>query len=476
MTIQIGDIVGDYRVIEVIGSGGMGAVYKIEHLLTRRIEAMKLVPAGISADPERVHRFEREIQVQARLSHPNIAALYNALRNGDTIALIMEYVEGEPLQHILAAGPLPLKTTVEYASQVLSALAYAHQEGVIHRDVSPANIIITRDRIAKLTDFGLAKAATDLRVTTSGAPVGSPWYMSPEQVRGIEPIDGRTDIYAMGAVIYEALTGAKLFDADGAFAVMSAHVDRMPAPPSSRHPALTRIIDGVLLKALAKDPAQRYQSAEEFLRALQSAATATRASAPAAARRPMKASTAVMAAMPLVVMAATFGIARLLTRPVHVQAREVARPAASRAVAPPLPAPLPPPEAGIEPPSGTAVEKPAAGIAADKPAAPHAVRAPQPAQQVPARAAAQSKTPQPGYAIRVSGGEVESPAPASRTVPPPPAPAAVPEPPVVALPQPATPDLPPVVEEPEGPKAQKPGSRLGRALGKINPFKKTAKQ
>lgn len=475
MTIQIGDIVGDYRVIEVIGSGGMGAVYKIEHLLTRRIEAMKLVPAGISADPERVHRFEREIQVQARLSHPNIAALYNALRNGDTIALIMEYVEGEPLQHILAAGPLPLKTTVEYAGQVLSALAYAHQEGVIHRDVSPANIIITRDRIAKLTDFGLAKAATDLRVTTSGAPVGSPWYMSPEQVRGIEPIDGRTDIYAMGAVIYEALTGAKLFDADGAFAVMSAHVDRMPAPPSSRNPALTRIVDGVLLKALAKDPAQRYQSAEEFLRALQSAATATRAPAPVAARRPMKVSTAVMAAMPLVVMAATFGVARLLTRPVHVQAREVARPARSRAVAAPVPAPPPPPEAGIEPPAGTAAEKPAAGTA-DKPVVPRAARPPQPPPQAAGRTGARPRTPQPNYAIRVSGGEVESPAPASRTVPPPPAPAAVPEPPVVALPQPATPDLPPVVEEPEGPKAQKPGSRLGRALGKINPFKKSPKQ
>ena len=215
--IQIGDVVGDYRVIDIAGSGGMGAVYKIEHVITRRIEAMKLLPPGSSSDPEQVQRFEREIQVQARLHHPNIVALYNAVRDGDSIALVMEFVEGESLQRMMEAGPLPVETAVDFASQVLRALAYAHEAGIIHRDVAPANIIITPERVAKLTDFGLARGATDLRLSTSGVPLGSPWYMSPEQVRGTGALDGRTDLYAMGAVLHEMLTGGKLFEVEGSF-------------------------------------------------------------------------------------------------------------------------------------------------------------------------------------------------------------------------------------------------------------------
>jgi serine/threonine-protein kinase len=199
LAIQIGDVIGDYRVIGEAGTGGMGTVYKIEHVITRRIEAMKLLPGGLPADPEQEQRFGREMQVQARLQHPNIAALYNAVRDGQTMALVMEYVEGESLQHMLEGGPLPLRTAIDFSCQVLSALAYVHRAGVIHRDVSPANVIIIPTRVAKLTDFGLARAKTDLRVTTSGAPIGSFWYMSREQVRGLEPIDGRTDIYALGA-------------------------------------------------------------------------------------------------------------------------------------------------------------------------------------------------------------------------------------------------------------------------------------
>ena len=196
--IQIGDIVGDYRVIEIAGAGGMGAVYKIEHIITRRIEAMKILPPSSSSDPEQIQRFEREIQVQARLHHPNIVALYNAVRDGASIALVMEFVEGESLQRKLEAGPLPVATAVDYAIQVLRALAYAHDNGVIHRDVAPANIIITPERVAKLTDFGLARGAADLRLSASGVPIGSPWYMSPEQVKATGPMDARTDIYATG--------------------------------------------------------------------------------------------------------------------------------------------------------------------------------------------------------------------------------------------------------------------------------------
>jgi len=177
--IQIGDTVGDYLVIDIVGSGGSGAVYKIEHVISKRIEAMKLLPPGSLNDSGQVTRFEREIQVQARLHHPNIAALYTAVRYENAIALVMEFVEGESLWRKLEKAPLPIETAVDYATQVLRALAYAHAAGVIHRDVSPGNIIITPDGVAKLTDFGLARGAADIRLSTPGVPLGSPWYMSP---------------------------------------------------------------------------------------------------------------------------------------------------------------------------------------------------------------------------------------------------------------------------------------------------------
>jgi serine/threonine-protein kinase len=274
--IRIGDAVGDYRVIDIAGSGGMGTVYKIEHVITRRIEAMKLLPPGACDDPEQVRRFEREIQVQARLHHPNIVALYNAVHNGNLIALVMEYVEGESLQRLLEAGPLPVESAVDFTRQVLGALAYAHDAGVIHRDVAPANIIVTGDGTAKLTDFGLARAAMDIRLSTSGVPLGSPWYMSPEQVRGVGALDARTDLYAMGAVLHEMLTGEKLFEAAGAFAVMRAHVEAVPAPPSSRNPKVPPALDDIVRKALAKAPAMRFQSADEFRMALDNAMASAR--------------------------------------------------------------------------------------------------------------------------------------------------------------------------------------------------------
>jgi serine/threonine-protein kinase len=199
------------------------------------------------------------------------------VRSGDLIALVMEYVEGESLQRMLEAGPLEVETAVDYTCQVLGALAYAHHAGVIHRDVAPANIIVTGDGTAKLMDFGLARAAMDLRLSASGVPVGSPWYMSPEQVRGVGALDARTDLYAMGAVLHEMLTGAKLFEAAGAFAVMRAQVELDPAAPSSRNPKVPAALDEIVRKAVAKAPAMRFQSANEFRMALQNAVAVMRA-------------------------------------------------------------------------------------------------------------------------------------------------------------------------------------------------------
>ncbi len=264
-----GDICGDYRVIGALGAGGMGAVYKVQHLMTRRIEAMKVLDSDLTAGSDDAQRFLREIQLQAHLHHSNIAAVYNAFRDGNHAVMVMEFVEGESLRSRLQRGPIPLAKGIDYVSQVLRALAYAHAEGVIHRDVTPGNIILTTDDAVKLTDFGLAGTAADLRGMRSGTPAGSLWYMSPEQVTGNSTMDARTDIYAAGAILYEVLTGKKLFDLETPFSVMRAHVEAIPAPPSVRNQRVPPAFDSVVMKAVAKDPYARYQSADEFRRALE---------------------------------------------------------------------------------------------------------------------------------------------------------------------------------------------------------------
>ncbi len=269
MSFAAGDMVGDYRIVEEVGRGGMGRVFRVEHLITRRMEAMKILLEGQSRDPERAQRFLREIQTQARLHHPNIAQVYNAFTAGDDLVMVMEWVEGERLDEILAKGPLPLERALDYARQALAALSHAHAQGVTHRDVAPANLIVAPAGILKLTDFGLATGTAEgMRLTQSGTPVGSVYYMSPEQVRGLERPDHRTDLYSLGVVLYEMTTGTKPFVGDSAFQVMTAHVSGEPQPPSERVAGLPAALDPVILRALAKDPAERFASAEEFREAL----------------------------------------------------------------------------------------------------------------------------------------------------------------------------------------------------------------
>lgn len=268
MGYREGTVIGDYLVLESVGTGGMGTVYKVQHAITRRIEAMKLLASG-HTDPEQEQRFVREMQVQARLVHPNIAAVYNAFRYYDEFYLVLEFIDGESLQNLVSRGRLPLALGLDYVRQALCALRYAHAQGVVHRDIAPSNMIVTPDGMVKLTDFGLAKTAGDVRLTHSGVPLGSPWYMSPEQVRGEGPIDARSDIYSLGVLLYEIATGSKPFDLPSSFDVMRAHLEVQPLAPIERTPDLPPMLNQIVLTAMAKDPDGRFQSAEQFYAALE---------------------------------------------------------------------------------------------------------------------------------------------------------------------------------------------------------------
>ncbi len=273
MSFQIGDTVGDYKVLSFVGRGGMGEVFRVEHTVTRRVEAMKVLPGAHSGAVEQACRFLREIRLQASLSHPNIAAVHNAFWEKDDLVMVMELVEGESLSRRLERNRIPLAEGLGYSLQTLSGLSYAHQHGVTHRDIKPANIMVTPQGTVKLTDFGLAKAPSDPRLTDSGAMVGSLHYISPEQVRGAPDLDARADIYSFGAVLYELVTGRKPFDSGNAFALMLAHTAETPPPPTELDPTLPSALDPIILRALAKNPADRFQSADEFRIALESAAS-----------------------------------------------------------------------------------------------------------------------------------------------------------------------------------------------------------
>jgi serine/threonine protein kinase len=266
---RAGSVIGDYLVLGAVGTGGMGTVYKVQHAITRRVEAIKLLASG-HTDPELEQRFVREMQLQARLLHPNIASVYNAFRYYDEFFLVLEFIDGESLQSLLARGRMPLATGLDYARQALCALGYAHARGVVHRDISPSNMIVTPDGTVKLTDFGLAKTATDVRLTHSGMPLGSPWYMSPEQVQGETAIDARSDIYSIGVLLYEIATGSRPFDLASSFDVMRAHLELAPLAPIERAPELPPMLNQIILTAMAKDPDGRFQSAEQFDAALES--------------------------------------------------------------------------------------------------------------------------------------------------------------------------------------------------------------
>jgi len=267
MAIQVGDTIGDYQVIGLLGKGGMGRVYRVRSLLTDREEAMKVVASEVADNPELAERFLHEIKLHARLEHPHIASLLSAQRVGGLIVMILELVDGVSLDTLVRSGPIPPRLAVCYVGEVLSALSYAHSMGIVHRDIKPANILLTRQGSVKLTDFGISRAVTDQHLTGAGMAVGSLSYMSPEQIRSA-PVDARSDVYSLGISFYEMLTGRRPIQGDSEYAIMNAQLQLMPPPPAAVIAGLPAGLSDIVMKALAKDPAMRYQSAAEFQAAL----------------------------------------------------------------------------------------------------------------------------------------------------------------------------------------------------------------
>ncbi|PYU39302.1 MAG: hypothetical protein DMG54_27320 [Acidobacteria bacterium] len=262
---------GDYEILGVLGAGGMGTVYKVRNVLSDRIEAMKVLLPNPGDQKALAGRFLREIKVLASLSHPNIAALRTALTIDNQLVMIMEYVEGITLSARMEQGVIPLGQALNYVSQVLAALSYAHKRQVVHRDIKPSNMMLTPEGITKLMDFGIARSGPDMGLTMTGTTLGSLSYMSPEQVK-CAPVDARSDLYSLGVSLYEMVTGQRPFQVDSHFSILQAHLLELPKPPVEIKPDLPEAVSKIILKAMEKDPAKRFQSADSFLEAVETAA------------------------------------------------------------------------------------------------------------------------------------------------------------------------------------------------------------
>lgn len=263
------EVLGRYKILDIVGRGAMGIVYKAVDPVIDRIVAIKTVNLSLSKEDlaEYEARFQQEIKAAGRLNHPNIVTIYDVGRNAELAYMAMEFLDGQELKDLLATGNRPsVETTVELIAQVADALAFAHEREVIHRDIKPSNIMVVKvpnGVMAKLTDFGIARMPASAVKTMTGMILGSPRYMSPEQVIG-KAIDFRSDIFSLGVVLYETLTGIAPFDGDNVNAIMYATVNTNPVPPSTLNPEIPTMLDLIVAKALAKQVDDRYQSMRDL--------------------------------------------------------------------------------------------------------------------------------------------------------------------------------------------------------------------
>lgn len=263
--------IGPYRIVSQIGRGGMATVFKAYHAALDRYVAIKVPVANFQANPDVLVRFQREVKIIAKLDHPNIIPIYDVSEFDGTPYLVMRYVEGRTLREFLSQykKPVSLTTVMTIMRAVTSALAFAHQKQVLHRDVKPSNIMLGNDGSVYLMDFGLARIVAEADATLSKDIVlGTPYYISPEQAKS-EPLDERTDIYSLGVVLYELLAGRVPFTGETPSIIVYHHIATPPPPPSLFNPNVSPAMEQVVLKALAKDRNQRFSSATEMMQALQ---------------------------------------------------------------------------------------------------------------------------------------------------------------------------------------------------------------
>jgi beta-lactam-binding protein with PASTA domain/predicted Ser/Thr protein kinase len=254
---------GRYRVVRKLGTGGMANVYLAEDQELGRSVAIKMLDERHSQDEQFVERFRREAKNAAGLSHPNIVSIYDRGQAEGTYYIAMEYLEGRSLKELLITrGPTPLAVAIDYARQILAALGFAHRHGIVHRDIKPHNVVVAPDGRLKVTDFGIARSGTS-QMTETGSIIGTAQYLSPEQAKGA-PVTPASDIYSVGIVLYEMLTGSVPFTGDTPLEIAMKHLSTTPMPPSEKRREVPHELDSIVLRALAKDPADRYQSADEM--------------------------------------------------------------------------------------------------------------------------------------------------------------------------------------------------------------------
>jgi serine/threonine-protein kinase len=262
--IDVGVIIGNYQILEEVGIGGMGKVYRGLDMMLDREVAIKVLRPELTKHQSLVERFRNEAMVLARLSHPHIAMLYNLIHQDHLLFMVMEFVRGETLDlRIRESGALPYDQAIRFFGQISEAIGYAHHHGVIHRDLKPGNIMITPESGVKVMDFGIARVLGTDRMTREGSVIGTLEYMAPEQIRGHE-LSERTDIYSLGILLYEMLVGQLPFSSDNQYELMQAHIETPPPPPRSFAPHLPEYVEQAILRALAKNPYERFDTVMEF--------------------------------------------------------------------------------------------------------------------------------------------------------------------------------------------------------------------